>query len=248
LFDLHNSIKKLKPLFAAAAFAAVAINATGAQALFVSATDDIFLAGATATYPAGSVAGATYTYFSAQTAANALPGAGAYPVSVYEASGVFVLSAVTTSPQTSCGIGCNSVTDATGETLYSNASTVTYGPAHDGVSGYYVDQYTGNRLALVGVWGNSITGVAPGTDPFFIGNGGLTLTAPSGDNVLYLGTVDAFGGSPNGTGTYNDNTGGFTLTVSAVPEPSTWAMMILGFFGIGFLAYRRKSLSTFRLA
>jgi hypothetical protein len=28
---------------------------------------------------------------------------------------------------------------------------------------------------------------------------------------------------------------------SAVPEPSTWAMMILGFGGIGFMAYRRKS-------
>ncbi|SDJ65122.1 PEP-CTERM protein-sorting domain-containing protein [Bradyrhizobium lablabi] len=26
----------------------------------------------------------------------------------------------------------------------------------------------------------------------------------------------------------------------AVPEASTWAMMILGFFGIGFVAYRRK--------
>jgi hypothetical protein len=29
--------------------------------------------------------------------------------------------------------------------------------------------------------------------------------------------------------------------VSPVPEPSTWAMMILGFAGIGFMAYRRKS-------
>ena len=27
----------------------------------------------------------------------------------------------------------------------------------------------------------------------------------------------------------------------AVPEPSTWAMMILGFTGVGFMAYRRKS-------
>jgi hypothetical protein len=27
---------------------------------------------------------------------------------------------------------------------------------------------------------------------------------------------------------------------SAVPEPSTWAMMILGFCGLGFMAYRRK--------
>jgi hypothetical protein len=29
--------------------------------------------------------------------------------------------------------------------------------------------------------------------------------------------------------------------VAAVPEPSTWAMMILGFAGIGFMAYRRRS-------
>jgi len=29
--------------------------------------------------------------------------------------------------------------------------------------------------------------------------------------------------------------------VTAVPEPSTWAMMILGFAGIGFMAYRRRS-------
>jgi hypothetical protein len=28
---------------------------------------------------------------------------------------------------------------------------------------------------------------------------------------------------------------------TAAPEPSTWAMMILGFAGIGFMAYRRKS-------
>jgi len=27
----------------------------------------------------------------------------------------------------------------------------------------------------------------------------------------------------------------------AVPEPSTWAMMILGFCGVGFMVYRRKS-------
>jgi len=32
-----------------------------------------------------------------------------------------------------------------------------------------------------------------------------------------------------------------TSAVAAVPEPSTWAMMILGFAGVGFMAYRRKS-------
>lgn len=34
---------------------------------------------------------------------------------------------------------------------------------------------------------------------------------------------------------------------SAVPEPSTWAMMILGFVGVGFMAYRRKGEGAFRL-
>jgi hypothetical protein len=38
------------------------------------------------------------------------------------------------------------------------------------------------------------------------------------------------------------------VNVAAVPEPSTWAMMILGFAGIGFMAYRKKSKPTFRLA
>jgi hypothetical protein len=34
----------------------------------------------------------------------------------------------------------------------------------------------------------------------------------------------------------------FTFATAAppVPEPSTWAMMILGFAGVGFMAYRRK--------
>jgi PEP-CTERM motif len=29
--------------------------------------------------------------------------------------------------------------------------------------------------------------------------------------------------------------------VGSVPEPSTWAMMILGFLGLGYMAYRRKN-------
>lgn len=31
-----------------------------------------------------------------------------------------------------------------------------------------------------------------------------------------------------------------TIAAPPVPEPSTWAMMILGFAGVGFMAYRRK--------
>ena len=40
-------------------------------------------------------------------------------------------------------------------------------------------------------------------------------------------------------------------SITAVPEASTWAMMILGFLGVGFMAYRRKAAGNglnFRLA
>jgi len=37
------------------------------------------------------------------------------------------------------------------------------------------------------------------------------------------------------------NPSGLDVSVSAVPEPATWAMMILGFLGIGFLGYRKSS-------
>lgn len=48
-----------------------------------------------------------------------------------------------------------------------------------------------------------------------------------------------------GTSIFNPrDTEALTGTISmtaAVPEPSTWAMMVLGFAGLGFLAHRRRS-------
>jgi len=41
----------------------------------------------------------------------------------------------------------------------------------------------------------------------------------------------------NGAVTLDTN----NINIGTVPEPSTWAMMILGFAGIGFMAYRRKN-------
>jgi hypothetical protein len=39
-----------------------------------------------------------------------------------------------------------------------------------------------------------------------------------------------------------------TSHIGSVPEPSTWAMVLLGFFGVGVMAYRRKGRPAFRLA
>ena len=37
-----------------------------------------------------------------------------------------------------------------------------------------------------------------------------------------------------------------TVTASSVPEPSTWAMMTLGFAGLGFFGYRKTKSSANR--
>jgi hypothetical protein len=46
---------------------------------------------------------------------------------------------------------------------------------------------------------------------------------------------------------FSDNTGAFTIVVTqlaaTIPEPSTWAMMILGFAGVGFMRYRRRKVA-----
>ena len=55
-------------------------------------------------------------------------------------------------------------------------------------------------------------------------------------------------GSAGNSGIFSFGTDNLTLlsetvTVAPVPEPSTWAMMIVGFCGLGFLAYRRRGLT-----
>lgn len=68
-----------------------------------------------------------------------------------------------------------------------------------------------------------------------------SFTATSNSTLLTF--LNTQGGS-NG-GIYLDDVSVTPLT-AAVPEPSTWAMMILGFLGLGFLAHRRRH--TLRVA
>ena len=63
----------------------------------------------------------------------------------------------------------------------------------------------------------------------------------------YAGGSDFFLNTKFGINNFTPNTADVNFRtfvdgpVSPVPEPSTWAMMILGFAGVGFMAYRRKS-------
>ena len=109
----------------------------------------------------------------------------------------------------------------------------------------------------------SVTNVFPNATDFILGFTGSVFqqvgAIGGADDILVIGPVAAtancgldcqgFAGSAvlNAGNYYLDITGtgggtsgyGGNLAVSAVPEPSTWAMMLLGFFGLGFMSLRK---------
>jgi hypothetical protein len=98
-------------------------------------------------------------------------------------------------------------------------------------------------------------------EPFTIQAGGAN--AEYGGSSIVKSGNSIFGTEGNGTiqfiGTFSqitwtnpvfENWYGVTVGVqAAVPEPSTWAMLILGFAGIGFIAYwQKQNGQAFRIA
>jgi PEP-CTERM motif len=80
------------------------------------------------------------------------------------------------------------------------------------------------------------------------GNGcGYTGWIESDYKILNAGLYEITFGVTNFSDTLFDSALAFDgvtvngVPVNGVPEPSTWAMMILGFAGVGFMAYRRRN-------
>jgi len=106
------------------------------------------------------------------------------------------------------------------------------------VSGSYLSDNTISNIILLPV------GAVQAGSGGFISPTGFSFApiTKAGDYFLTF-TVDNFaqnGGNPTALDV--------SATVSGVPEPSTWAMMILGFLGLGFLGYRKSSGAAFRMA
>jgi hypothetical protein len=92
---------------------------------------------------------------------------------------------------------------------------------------------------------------SPTKSAFFSASGGTETILDFADS--YFNDTLNVGSSPYFKGSLSDPTflpgsyygaNGDSLTITdisaAVPEASTWAMMILGFCGVGFMAYRRN--------
>ena len=108
---------------------------------------------------------------------------------------------------------------------------------------------TTNGLVVWGFFGTPFNDNNPNdlvSTPFATGVGGTfsgkwdvlegnnTTLAAQLDNILEGRSYINFHTTQFGGGEIRGN-------ISPVPEPSTWAMMILGFAGVGFMAYRRRS-------
>jgi hypothetical protein len=64
------------------------------------------------------------------------------------------------------------------------------------------------------------------------------------DIISLSSSLGCAAGAPAGCLPSNDGPDSFVAVLgptALIPEPSTWAMMILGFFGIGFMAYRHRN-------
>ena len=116
-------------------------------------------------------------------------------------------------------------------------------------NGFTVQRITG----ITGTFnGSAITGLAPGvfgannlfylTGPFFVDGNGLGFRTASGVAVnLFVTNGTSYRVNTQGAGLLTGIVTANARTVAAaVPEPSTWMLMLLGMAGVGF-AMRRKA-------
>ena len=88
-------------------------------------------------------------------------------------------------------------------------------------------------------------GLADTTTSITIGAGVLAAGSDYNFDLLYsnrIGGTDFINGYPV-TQFYDTHTdGSFFTAAGAVPEPSTWAMLLMGFVGVGVMVRRRAAL------
>jgi len=128
-----------------------------------------------------------------------------------------------TSPSTIVGTGTLGITDfVLGSTYGSDDAHVT---EFDAVINGHSFDFIGHFSALV-FSGNNLTAITAnaGSNPStLLGNGLQFQYFLNGiPQVLQTGTISV------------------VQLAAGVPEPSTWAMMLLGFACVGFMAYRRR--------
>jgi PEP-CTERM motif len=126
-----------------------------------------------------------------------------------------------------------------GDTTYMSVfgggtETATFATPQTSLSIYWGSIDPGNSFAVT-INGYTLTGadlVALGATD----NG--SHTQPTSNELVTISGLGAFTEA-----SFSSTKNSFEFSIAGVPEPSTWAMMALGFIGLGYAAFRRSSKS-----
>jgi hypothetical protein len=156
---------------------------------------------------------------------------------------VFYFELTDSNPITFSGVG---VSGMIGAKTYSYHSPISgsFAPSPGNFPGSYDYEVTCTNNTAGKICGSPLTFTAKGattSDPFVIGapaGGGLF----HGDMIAFVADLSVSGSCGAltcraGTGDVGSGRG----IPSGVPEPSTWARMVIGFAGLGYAGYRRAS-------
>jgi hypothetical protein len=150
-------------------------------------------------------------------------------------------SVATAGGNTTINFGFNPIVNAEGTNSFSSSFTIS-----DPLAGIYsisgststpgvIFSDTSNLTCIASVMGctvGTVYNLIIGTTPSGFSAFGLPLTnLAAGDYRLTINGI-----SPN-SGSF---TGNVRITTGAVPEPGTWAMMLLGFGAVGFTMRRQR--------
>ena len=188
------------------------------------------------TAPGTDLAG--YSYVARYTYDRAL---GAYQVTdgaTYDFSfGGTVYGPGVSSPTISAAITINGVTKSIAGTFYGNAQTSNYNAVvHEG--DYYFDDGVTTRLSYI--FNTDTLNAAASLDQ----NWGPVAQSGTGGGFMYVSVYEYATGSLLEYAFASLNADGTYSVGNAVPEPSTWALMIAGFGLVGTAVRRRKALAA----
>jgi fibronectin-binding autotransporter adhesin len=129
------------------------------------------------------------------------------------------------------------------ETLTFSGTKSSFGLYWGSIDAYNEIQFfSGSSAIPFAIYSGSTLNAAPpvgsnGDQSSLSSNAYILFTDLSFDKVVLSSSGNSF--------EFDNLHAGSQSRVGGIPEPSTWAMIILGFAGIGFMAYRRKSKPAF---
>ena len=150
-------------------------------------------------------------------------------------------SVATAGGDTTINFGFNPIVNAEGTNSFSSSFTISdplagiYSISGDTSTPGVIFSNTSNLTCIASVMGctvGTVYNLIIGTTPSGFSAFGLPLTnLAAGDYRLTINGI-----SPN-SGSF---TGNVRITTGAVPEPGTWALMLLGFGAVGFAMRRQR--------